>query len=151
MHVTAYYREQTINLLILTVYIIAKFCGLLVFLFMEGIGIHREYLRVRKKQKQGWRARTFVVGDYCFKGFRKMARTAFFYSETFDVNADPPAKMNVIMKVRINYYVYRFLSTLLARRNASSVVEFARKAVKSATHELRWNFKYVQDNGSCSV
>ncbi|XP_034832639.1 uncharacterized protein [Maniola hyperantus] len=72
------------------------------FMLVEGgssMGIHREFLRSRKKQRSGWRARTFVVGDYCFKSYRKMARTAFFYSENFEVNADPPAKMNVIMKI----------------------------------------------------
>lgn len=64
------------------------------------MGIHREYLRARRKQKSGWRARTYVTGDYCFKSLKKQRKTAFFYSEQFEVNADPPAKLNVIMKVK---------------------------------------------------
>ncbi|XP_047545165.1 uncharacterized protein LOC125077296 [Vanessa atalanta] len=72
------------------------------FMLMEGgtsIGIHREYLRARRKQKSGWRARTFVTGDYCFKSLKKQSRTAFFYSEKFEVNADPPGKMNIMIKI----------------------------------------------------
>ncbi|CAH2102333.1 unnamed protein product [Euphydryas editha] len=65
----------------------------------SSMGIHREYLRARRKQKSGWRARTYVTGDYCFKSLKKQRKTAFFYSEQFEVNADPPAKLNVIMKL----------------------------------------------------
>ncbi|VVC94886.1 unnamed protein product [Leptidea sinapis] len=57
-----------------------------------------EYMRARRKQQSGWRARTFVVGDNCFKSLKKQSQTAFFYNENFEVNADPPGKLNVIMK-----------------------------------------------------
>lgn len=65
------------------------------------MGIHKDYLRRRKKQKSGWRARTFMTGNFCFKSLKKQKGAAFFYSEKFEVNADPPAKMNIVMKVCI--------------------------------------------------
>lgn len=54
--------------------------------------------------RSGWRSRTFVTGDYCYKSWKKQKRTAFFYSEKFEVQADPPAKLNVILKVKIKIY-----------------------------------------------
>ncbi|XP_072941110.1 uncharacterized protein [Epargyreus clarus] len=73
------------------------------FMLVEGgpsIGIHNSFLRTRRKQKAGWRARTYVTGNYCFKSQKKQDKnTAFFYSEKFEVNADPPAKLNIIMKI----------------------------------------------------
>ncbi|XP_050666759.1 uncharacterized protein LOC126966641 [Leptidea sinapis] len=71
------------------------------FMMVDGgsrMGINREYMRARRKQQSGWRARTFVVGDNCFKSLKKQSQTAFFYNENFEVNADPPGKLNVIMK-----------------------------------------------------
>lgn len=53
--------------------------------------------------KAGWKSRTYVVGDYCFKTVKRQQRsTSFFYSENFEVKADPPAKLNVILKVSLN-------------------------------------------------
>ncbi|XP_063899108.1 uncharacterized protein LOC110375867 [Helicoverpa armigera] len=64
-----------------------------------SVGINKSFLRKRKKQKSGWRARTFMSGNHCYKSMRKQRRAAFFYSERFEVNTDPPAKLNVIMKI----------------------------------------------------
>ncbi|CAG9581578.1 unnamed protein product [Danaus chrysippus] len=72
------------------------------FMLVEGgtsIGIHQQYLRTRRKQKEGWKARTYVSGDYCYKSLKKQRATAFFYSEKFEVNADPPAKLSIFMQV----------------------------------------------------
>ncbi|CAF4794957.1 unnamed protein product [Pieris macdunnoughi] len=62
-------------------------------------GIKSRHLRARKPQKFGWRARTYVSGNNCFKSLKKQRQAAFFYSERFEVNADPPGKLNIIMKV----------------------------------------------------
>ncbi|XP_028041382.1 uncharacterized protein LOC114251357 [Bombyx mandarina] len=73
------------------------------FMLVEGgssMGIHSGYLRKRRKMKAGWKSRTYVVGDYCFKTVKRQQRsTSFFYSENFEVKADPPAKLNVILKL----------------------------------------------------
>lgn len=66
------------------------------------MGIKNEYLRARRTQKAGWRARTYAVGDYCFKSLKKQRATSFFYSEKFEVNANPPAKLNIIIKVKFS-------------------------------------------------
>ncbi|XP_073957095.1 uncharacterized protein [Choristoneura fumiferana] len=67
----------------------------------SGIGIHRSgYLRTRKVQKRGWRSRTYVTGNYCYKSLRKQARkSSMFYSEKFEVNANPAAKLHINMKI----------------------------------------------------
>ncbi|XP_026739301.1 uncharacterized protein LOC113502122 [Trichoplusia ni] len=65
----------------------------------SSMGIHKDYLRRRRRQKSGWRARTFMTGNFCFKSLKKQKGAAFFYSEKFEVNADPPAKMNIVMKI----------------------------------------------------
>ncbi|RVE48143.1 hypothetical protein evm_007203 [Chilo suppressalis] len=57
------------------------------------------YLRARKLQKAGWKARTYVSGNYCFKSGKAQRHTAFFYSEQFEVKANPPAKLNIFMKI----------------------------------------------------
>uniref|UniRef100_A0A2A4K1I3 Peptidase S1 domain-containing protein n=1 Tax=Heliothis virescens TaxID=7102 RepID=A0A2A4K1I3_HELVI len=64
-----------------------------------SLGINKSFLRKRKRQKSGWRARTYMSGSFCYKSMRKQKHAAFFYSEKFEVNADPPAKLNVIMKI----------------------------------------------------
>ncbi|CAG9796487.1 unnamed protein product [Diatraea saccharalis] len=57
------------------------------------------YLRQRKLQRQGWKARTYMSGNYCFKQNKAQKKTAFFYSEQFEVKADPPAKLNIAMMI----------------------------------------------------
>ncbi|KAL4716885.1 hypothetical protein ACJJTC_012696 [Scirpophaga incertulas] len=57
------------------------------------------YFRSRKFQKSGWKARTFVSGNTCFKSNKKQMLASFFYSENFEVNADPPAKINIKMEI----------------------------------------------------
>ncbi|XP_028178178.1 melanization protease 1-like, partial [Ostrinia furnacalis] len=73
------------------------------FKLVEGgssIAINKgNYLRARKVQKAGWRARTYVTGNACFKSERRQRANSLFYSEKFEVNADPPAKLNIFMKI----------------------------------------------------
>ncbi|XP_059051079.1 uncharacterized protein LOC131845932 [Achroia grisella] len=73
------------------------------FMLLEGgssVSVQKgNFLRKRKVQKQGWRARTYVSGNTCYKSLKKQRLASFFYSEKFEVNADPPAKMNVIIKI----------------------------------------------------
>ncbi|KAJ8736284.1 hypothetical protein PYW08_006940 [Mythimna loreyi] len=65
-----------------------------------GKGINQSYLRRRKKQRAGWRARTYLTGNFCYKSlFVQKKKSAFFYSERFEVHADPPAKLSVVMKI----------------------------------------------------
>ncbi|KAF9421473.1 hypothetical protein HW555_002688, partial [Spodoptera exigua] len=64
-----------------------------------GIGINKSYLRKRRKQKSGWRARTFMTGNFCYLNTKFQKLASYFYSEKFEVNADPPAKLNVILKI----------------------------------------------------
>lgn len=64
------------------------------------MGIRKGYARLRREQERGWKARMYVVGDACFKTARALARKyAFFYDETFEINAEPPAKLNFKMTV----------------------------------------------------
>ncbi|XP_041975774.1 uncharacterized protein LOC121730702 [Aricia agestis] len=63
------------------------------------MGINREYLRTRRKQQQGWRARTYVTGDHCFKSIKKQRRATLFYSEKFEVNGNTASKLNIIMSI----------------------------------------------------
>ncbi|KAI5630821.1 hypothetical protein NE865_16467 [Phthorimaea operculella] len=72
-----------------------------------GYQVHPEknsYLRARagpptKSKREGWRSRTFVSGRSCFDRFSKQKKMAFFYDEKFEVNADPPGKLNIFMKI----------------------------------------------------
>nr|XP_049692378.1 uncharacterized protein LOC110375857 [Helicoverpa armigera] len=64
-----------------------------------SVAINRSFLRKRKREKSGWRSRTFMSGNLCFKSLRKQKKAAFFYSERFEVNAEKGAKLNVIMKL----------------------------------------------------
>lgn len=82
----------------------------------EG-GYAKGYLRRRKQVTQGWKGRTFVCGNWCYKSQRKKNQLAFFYSEKFQVNADPPTMVNIFLQVRIfthrlSYTNYCFLSIL---------------------------------------
>lgn len=43
----------------------------------------------------------FMTGNFCFRSMRHQKRASFFYSEKFSVTADPPAKLHVILKVRL--------------------------------------------------
>ncbi|CAH0695266.1 unnamed protein product [Spodoptera exigua] len=69
-----------------------------------GIGINKSYLRKRRKQKSGWRARTFMTGNFCYLNTKFQKLASYFYSEKFEVNADPPAKLNVILKAYADCY-----------------------------------------------
>ncbi|KAJ2952068.1 hypothetical protein O0L34_g4332 [Tuta absoluta] len=74
-----------------------------------GYQVHPEkssYLRSGLKagpptvsKMEGWRSRTFVSGKSCFDRFSKQKKMAFFYDERFEVNADPPGKLNIFMKI----------------------------------------------------
>ncbi|XP_063395740.1 uncharacterized protein LOC134680558 [Cydia fagiglandana] len=67
----------------------------------SGLSVHKSgYLRKRREQQHGWRARTYLHGNFCFKSRKVQERQAhFFYSEKFAVHADPPAKLHVLMKL----------------------------------------------------
>ncbi|XP_049878481.1 uncharacterized protein LOC126375542 [Pectinophora gossypiella] len=52
---------------------------------------------LRRREKHGWRARTYVSGNACFR--RKQKKYIIFYDEKFQVNADPPAKINVFIRI----------------------------------------------------
>lgn len=60
--------------------------------------------RKKKKEKGDWNGRTYLVGDLCFRSKAKQRATmSFFYQEQFEVTADPPAKLNVDIRVPLSY------------------------------------------------
>lgn len=66
----------------------------------SGMGIRKGYSRSRRiPQQSGWKARTYVSGNACYRSGKKQKANAFFYSEKFEVNCDPAAKVHVFMKV----------------------------------------------------
>ncbi|CAH2050604.1 unnamed protein product, partial [Iphiclides podalirius] len=72
------------------------------FIIAEGgssFGIRARYMEKQKEQKYGWKGRTFVSGNYCYKSSKRQSRTAFFYSEKFVVEAGPQAKVTVFIKI----------------------------------------------------
>ncbi|XP_075983614.1 uncharacterized protein LOC142981495 [Anticarsia gemmatalis] len=73
-------------------------------LVQGGGGVMRPRTARNRKQKSGWKSRLFVMGNLCFKPKRKIRqRSSFFYAEQFEVHADPPAKLHVVLQVSAGY------------------------------------------------
>lgn len=65
------------------------------------MALRNDYLRHRE-EKCGWRSRTYVSGNFCYTSSKNQNTAALFYSEKFEVNADPPAKFTISMKVQLD-------------------------------------------------
>lgn len=71
------------------------------------MSVKRQLARRKKKEKSDWNGRTYLVGDLCFRSrIKQRASMSFFYYEQFEVIADPPAKLNVDIRVPLVYFTF---------------------------------------------